>query len=114
MRGTRLRPGLAADTFKVDFGEVDRAIVSGEEEGFVKILVKKGTDRILGATIVSENAGDLISEITLAIDSGIGLGKIASVIHPYPTMAEAIRKAGDMYNKSRLTPAFAKKVYWIF
>jgi pyruvate/2-oxoglutarate dehydrogenase complex dihydrolipoamide dehydrogenase (E3) component len=57
------------------------------EEGFVKIHVKEGTDQILGATIVAKRAGDMISEITLAMNGGVGLSKIAAVIHPYPTQA---------------------------
>ncbi len=105
--------GIATQTFKVEFRDIDRAILSGEEQGFVKIIVKKGSDKILGATIVLENAGELISELTLAMAKNIGLGKIAGVIHPYPTMAEAIRKAGDMCNKTRLTPLIKKILQFI-
>jgi pyruvate/2-oxoglutarate dehydrogenase complex dihydrolipoamide dehydrogenase (E3) component len=86
------------------FSDVDRAIVDGETEGFVKIHVKKGTDQMLGATIVGSHASDMISEITLAMHGGLGLGKLAGVIHPYPTAAEAIRQCGDLYNRARLTP----------
>jgi pyruvate/2-oxoglutarate dehydrogenase complex dihydrolipoamide dehydrogenase (E3) component len=102
--------GIDIDTFLIPFSQVDRAILDGEEEGFVKIHVKKGSDKILGATIVARNAGEMISEITLAMVNNIGLGKIASVIHPYPTQAEAIRKAGDAYNRTRLTP-FVKNLF---
>ena len=70
----------------------------------MKVHTRKGTDRILGATIVAENAGDLISEITLAMNGGIGLTGIGATIHPYPTQADAIRKLGDQYNKTKLTP----------
>ncbi|MFM9263902.1 mercuric reductase [Tychonema sp. BBK16] len=98
------------DTFLIPFDTVDRAIIDGEDEGFVKIHVKKGSDKILGATIVARHAGDMISEITLAMVNNIGLGKIASVIHPYPTQADAIRKAGDAYNRTRLTP-FVKNLF---
>jgi pyruvate/2-oxoglutarate dehydrogenase complex dihydrolipoamide dehydrogenase (E3) component len=66
--------------------------------------VKDGTDRILGATIVASHAGEMISEITLAMVAGIGLGTLARVIHPYPTQAEAIKQAADAYNRTRLTP----------
>jgi pyruvate/2-oxoglutarate dehydrogenase complex dihydrolipoamide dehydrogenase (E3) component len=102
--------GIAIDTFLRSFAEVDRAVIDGDEEGFVKIHVRKGGDRILGATIVAENAGDLVSEITLAMTAGVGLGKLASVIHPYPTRAEAIRQLGDAYNRTRLTP-FVKRLF---
>lgn len=100
--------GVELDTYVQLLSEVDRAILEGAQDGFVKIHVRQGTDRILGATIVAENAGDLISVITLAMKQRIGLGKIADVIHPYPTQAEAIRKLGDQYNRSRLTPKATK------
>jgi len=92
-------------TFKREFCDVDRAIVDGIDSGFVKIHVAKGKDQILGATIVGSHAGDMISEITVAMQGGMGLGKLAGVIHPYPTTAEAIRQCGDAYNRERLTPA---------
>ena len=84
------------------FHDNDRAILDGEDSGFVKVHVRKGTDKIVGATIVARNAGDLISEITLAMTHGLGLKKIGSTIHPYPTQAEAIRKLGDQFNRTRL------------
>ncbi len=102
--------GIAIDTYRQDFAEVDRAILAGETEGFVKVHTRKGTDQILGATIVAPHAGDLISEITLAMTHGLGLKKIGSTIHPYPTQAEAIRKLGDQYNRTRLTP-FVKSLF---
>lgn len=96
--------GIEVATFQVAFSDVDRAITDGEEDGFVKLHVKKGTDQIVGATIVAKHAGDLISEVTLAMNAKVGLGRLASVIHPYPTQAEALRKAGDAFNRTRLTP----------
>ena len=104
------KQGIAIDTYTQELDQVDRAILDGETEGFVRIDVKKGSDQILGATIVATNAGDMISEITLAMTHGLGLKKIADTIHPYPTQAEAIRKAGDLYNRSRLTP-FVKSLF---
>ncbi len=100
--------GIEVETFKVDFSDIDRAIVDGEEDGFVKIHVKKGTDKILGGTIVGRHAGDMISEITIAMATKLGLGALATVIHPYPTRAEAIRRLGDVYNRTRLTPTVKK------
>ena len=80
----------------------------------MKIHIRKGSDEIVGATVVGANAGDMIGELTLAITNGIGLGKIANTIHPYPTVAEAIRKVGDLYNKTRLTPFVASMmVKWL-
>ncbi len=101
---------IAIDTYVQKFHDVDRAILEGEENGFVKIHVNKGTDQIVGATIVARSAGDLISEVTLAMTNKIGLGRIAATIHPYPTQAEAIRKLGDQYNRTKLTPF----VEWLF
>jgi pyruvate/2-oxoglutarate dehydrogenase complex dihydrolipoamide dehydrogenase (E3) component len=96
------------DMFIVPMKEVDRAIADSEAEGFVKILVKKGTDKILGATIVASHAGEMLGEITLAMVANIGLGTLSGVIHAYPTQAEAIKKAADAYNKTRLTPRVKK------
>ncbi|CAN0082483.1 unnamed protein product [Pylaiella littoralis] len=95
---------IAFDTYTKQFDDNDRAILEGQTEGFVKIHVKKGTDRIIGATIVGEGAGDMISEVSVAMQSKVGLGSLAGVIHPYPTRAESIRQAGDLYNKTKLTP----------
>ncbi|MGI9519519.1 MAG: mercuric reductase [Pirellulaceae bacterium] len=98
-----LDAGIDLDTFVQKFDHVDRAILDGATDGFVKIHVRKGTDRIVGATIVAEHAGDMIGELSLAMTHGIGLSKIAAAIHPYPTQAEAIRKVGDQFNRTRLT-----------
>jgi pyruvate/2-oxoglutarate dehydrogenase complex dihydrolipoamide dehydrogenase (E3) component len=96
--------GLRVRTFVQELEDVDRALLDGEAEGFVKVHVRDGSDRIVGATIVARHAGEMLPELTLAITRGIGLGKIASVIHTYPTQADAIRKLGDAYNRTRLTP----------
>ncbi len=96
--------GIEVETFTRPFGEVDRARTDGEEHGFAKVHVKKGTDKILGATIVAAHAGDMINEITLAMVAGVGLGTLGSVIHPYPTQAETIKQLGDAYSRTRLTP----------
>lgn len=96
------------DEFSIDMDKVDRAILEGETEGFVRIYVRKGTDKIVAATIVAKNAGDMISQVSQAMTAGVGLGKIASTISPYPTQGEAIRKIGDLYNRTKLTPTVAK------
>jgi len=100
--------GIALDTFIRHMRDVDRAMADGEVEGFVKVHVKKGTDRILGATIVAPHAGEMIGEVALAIVEKIGLKKLAGVIHPYPTQAEAIKQVADLYNRTRLTPGTKK------
>ncbi|MCK6553616.1 mercuric reductase [Candidatus Binatia bacterium] len=96
--------GIEIDTFDQKLDEVDRAVLEGEAEGFVRVHVARGTDRIVGATIVAANAGNLIGTMSLAMTQKIGLGAIASTIYPYPTQGEAIRKVGDRYNRTRLTP----------
>ncbi len=95
--------GIELQTVMIPMSSVDRAIADGETEGFAKIHLKKGTDTIVGATIVGSHAGDLISEITVAMVGKVGLGKVASAIHPYPTQAEVIKKAADAYRRTLLT-----------
>jgi pyruvate/2-oxoglutarate dehydrogenase complex dihydrolipoamide dehydrogenase (E3) component len=102
--GDALDRGIPVDTFIKNLKEVDRAITDGEEDGFVKVHVKRGTDKIVGATIVARHAGEMINEISLAMAGGLGLKTIANVIHPYPTQAEAIKQLADAYNRTRLTP----------
>ncbi len=108
--------GIEINTWTQEFQDVDRAVLDGEENGFVKVHTRKGTDKIVGATIIARHAGDLISEITLAMTHGLGLKQIATTIHPYPTQADAIRKLGDQYNRTRLTPfvklMFRKWLQW--
>jgi len=105
--------GIEIDTWVHELADVDRAIAEGDTDGFVKLHTKKGTDRILGATIVARHAGDLISEIGVAMAGGVGLGGLTSVIHPYPTQADAIRQVANAYNRTRLTPT-AKRIFeWI-
>ena len=96
--------GIGVDTFTQELSKVDRAILDGETEGFVRVHVRKGTDEIVGATVVAAHAGDLIGELTLAMKGKLGLKTIGSTMHPYPTQAEAIRRTGDLYNRTRLTP----------
>ena len=102
------------DLFVVPLEDIDRAVVESEESGFAKILTAKGSDKILGAIIVAPHAGDLLHEFVLAMKTGIGLGTIASTIHAYPTFAELARKAGDKYNKTRLTPLAKKFFTWLY
>ena len=100
--------GIPVNTFTVPFHDVDRARLDGQEEGFVRVHVKQGTDQLVGATIVAEHAGDLIGEFTLCMSNGLGLGAVGKTIHPYPTQGEALRKAADAFNRTRLTPTVKK------
>ena len=102
--------GIKVRTFTQELSAVDRAVVDGETDGFVKVHVREGTDTIVGATVVAAHAGEMLSELTTAMVGGVGLGKIAEIIHPYPTQAEAIKKVGDAYNRTRLTPT-VKRIF---
>jgi pyruvate/2-oxoglutarate dehydrogenase complex dihydrolipoamide dehydrogenase (E3) component len=102
--------GIATRVFRVELSEVDRARIDGAEDGFLEVLVKEGSDRILGATMVGAHAGENISELTAVMVAGVGLGKLAETIHCYPTHAEAIKRAADAYNRSRMT-ARVKRVF---
>jgi pyruvate/2-oxoglutarate dehydrogenase complex dihydrolipoamide dehydrogenase (E3) component len=92
---------IPVKTFTIPMHDVHRAIADSEDIGFVKIHIREGTDRILGATIVARNAGEMINTVSLAIAEGIGLGTLAEVIHAYPTKGSAIRQAADAYVRTR-------------
>ncbi len=96
--------GIRVQTFVQPLSDVDRAVLDGETAGFVKVHLRKGTDRILGATVVARHAGEMISELTLAMAGALGLKTLARTIHPYPTQAEALKKTADAYNRTRLKP----------
>ena len=104
--------GIAISTITVPMHDVDRAVLDGDEEGFLRVHLGEGTDKIVGATLVAARAGDMISELTLAMAAGAGLGTIAGAIHPYPTQAEVMKKAADAYNRTRLTPLVKKVFAW--
>lgn len=96
--------GIPVKTFTVMMHEVDRAITDGEDEGFVKIHVREGTDKILGATVAASHAGEMISEISMAMSAGTGLAALARVNHPYPTQSQAIKIAATAYQATISSP----------
>jgi len=101
-----------ARTTRIELESVDRARLDGERAGFLEVVhTRKG--KLLGGTLVAAHAGESISELTLAITRGLELGHLADVIHPYPTVAEAFRKAGDAFNRTKLTPFAARVLRWI-
>ncbi|MDZ4186478.1 MAG: mercuric reductase [Desulfuromonadales bacterium] len=102
--------GIEVTTLTVPLAEIDRAVLDGEEEGFARIHLRKGTDKILGATIVARHAGEMINEFSQAITSGLGLSAIGKTIHPYPTQTEVIKRLADAHNRTRLTP-FVKNLF---
>jgi pyruvate/2-oxoglutarate dehydrogenase complex dihydrolipoamide dehydrogenase (E3) component len=95
--------GLDVETFTYPMAEVDRAILDGEDVGFARVHVKGGTDTILGATIVAADAGNIISEVSVAMNAGAGLGAIGRTIHPYPTQAEVLKKLANTVRKARFS-----------
>ena len=105
---------VAYDAWLQPMSEVDRAVLEREEDGFVKVLTAKGGDRILGATVVGERAGDLVHELVVAMKHGLGLRRISGTIHAYPTFAEALRKAADRQQKARLTPRARALFAWLY
>lgn len=95
--------GLEVETYTYRLGEVDRAILDGEDDGFARVHVQKGTDTILGATIVAAHAGEMISEFTVLMRGGLGLKTLVGTIHPYPTQTEVIKKVANAWRKAHFT-----------
>ena len=100
--------GHEVHTITVPLGDVDRAKLDGEDAGFLRVHLKKGSDKILGGTLVASHAGDMIGALAFAMTHKMGLAKFSSTIFPYPTQGEVFRKAGDKYNKTKLTPTATK------
>ena len=96
--------GIALDVIDVSLEENHRALLDGEEEGFLRVLLKQGSDRVLGATVVGAAAGDLIAPLSLAVTHGVGLSRFTSTILPYPTRAEVLKRAANQWRRTRFTP----------
>lgn len=95
-------------TYCVPFAQLDRAICAGRTEGFVNVVTFKWSSRIIGATIVAPRAGEMLMEISVAMQHRIPLRKLASLIHPYPTYSLAIRKAADLWFSKTILPILLK------
>lgn len=101
--------GIEIDTYMQPLAGVDRSRTDGHTKGFVKIHTRKGSDKIVGATIVASEAGEMINQITLAMISDAGLKTFSDMIFPYPVQSEAIKKIAGAYSRKRLTP-FLKRI----
>lgn len=101
---------IAVDVLVEEMSHNDRAVLDGETSGFAKVLLKRGTDQIIGAMIVASNAGDMLNEITLAMTAKLGLSSLAKTIHPYPTQGEILKRLADQSQRRRLTP-FVKRIF---
>lgn len=95
--------GNKVSQVRVSLKDVHRSVIAGGSEGFLKVLVGK-RGKILGGTLVAAHAGDMISELAVAMKAGLKLGDLSSVVHPYPVEAEVFKKAGDLWSSKRLTP----------
>jgi len=104
---TAKEEGVAIDTYREELRRVDRAILDGEDEGFALIHTRRGKPDVVGCTIVGSHTGDMIGEISLLMTAGLKLSNLASTIHCYPTQVEVLKRLGDQYNKTRLTPRAA-------
>jgi len=102
------------NVFKFDISDLDRAICDSADKGLVKVITAKGKDKILGASIVGHQAGDLLQEFVFAMKQNLGLKAIANTIHPYPTMSETAKRIADVWSRSRLSPTVAKILKWYF
>jgi len=98
--------GHRVETITIDLADVDRAVVDDESAGFVRVHHEAG--RLLGCTIVASHAGEMIGEAVYALAHGGRLSDLSATIHPYPTQAEAMKKAGDAYRRASLTPAIRR------
>ena len=96
--------GIEVETYTYKLDEIDRAILDGEVEGFARVHIRKGTDKILGATIVAAHAGEMINEFSVAMKAGAGAKTIAGTIHPYPTQSEVNKKVINLWRKAHFTP----------
>jgi pyruvate/2-oxoglutarate dehydrogenase complex dihydrolipoamide dehydrogenase (E3) component len=106
-RDARAR-GIEVDTFQAPLAGNDRARAEGESAGFLKVHVRKGSDALVGATVVARHAGDLVAPLATAMAGGVGLGKLVDLVLPYPTQAELLKTVAGAYTRTRLTPLAAR------
>lgn len=106
--------GVAVDVLAEEMSHNDRAVLDGETAGFAKVLLRRGSDQILGATLVATHAGEMLNEITLAMTAKLGLSTLARTIHPYPTQSEVIKRLADQAQRRRLTPFVMRLLSWWF
>lgn len=106
--------GIDVETYTFKLDEVDRAILDGEDEGFARVHIQKGSDTILGATIVAAHAGEMIGEFSVLMKAGVGAKAIAGTIHPYPTQAEVNKKVVNLWRKAHFTQATRNRLMKLF
>ncbi len=105
--------GERLESITIPLHDVDRAKLDGHEDGFLRVHLRKGSDRIAAATLVANHAGDIISQLSMAMQQGLGLSAIGATVFPYPTDAEVIRKAADTWRKRKLS-ANVRRAFRLF
>ena len=100
------------DTYQCDLAELDRSRTQVDGSGFVEVRTKKGSDQIVAATIVADEAGELLASIMVLVANGLGLSALGKVLLPYPTRSEFLKRLADGYNRTRMTPLVAKIFKW--
>jgi pyruvate/2-oxoglutarate dehydrogenase complex dihydrolipoamide dehydrogenase (E3) component len=101
------------DTYDVELADNHRARLDGDSEGFLRVHTRAGSDRIVGATLVSSHAGETIGQVAMAMQAGLGLGAMSATVFPYPTRAEVLKRAGDAYSRTRLEPWVKRLFDWL-
>jgi len=96
--------GTEYDPYEVAFNELDRGRAEDDNTGYAQVFCAKGSDKILGASIVGHDAGEQLAPICLMMSNQLGLGAAAKTILPYPTRSEYVKRLGDAYNRTRFTP----------
>ncbi|MEO6444346.1 MAG: mercuric reductase [Gemmatimonadaceae bacterium] len=102
--------GEQVETLRIELASNDRSVLEGDTAGFLKVFLRKGSDHILGATLVAAHAGEMIGEMGVAMTHGLGLGKLGKTIHAYPTQSDVFRRAADTWRRGRLTP-LAQRIF---
>jgi pyruvate/2-oxoglutarate dehydrogenase complex dihydrolipoamide dehydrogenase (E3) component len=108
-----VRRQIPFSTYEVHYRDIDRAVMDQLEDGWIRIYCQDGTDRILGASIAGKNAGELIGFVTFAMTRKIGLKRFSESLQPYPTLTDGLRKLGDQYQRTRLTPWVRTVLKWL-
>ena len=106
--------GIPVEVHRNENADLDRAITESATRGFVKIVTRRGKDRILGATVAAPRAGEILHEILVAARHGVGLAALSATIHGYPTWAQAVQRAADAYRRTRLTPKARAVFSWLY
>jgi len=106
------RAGQRYDRYRIDFGDLDRGGTDDGADGYAEVLTERAADRIIGATIVGKDAGEHLSPLLLMMTRGVGLGRLGSLVLPYPTRSEYLRRLADYYMRTRLTPPTARGLKW--